>query len=103
MYNSTAATASSACTADHGKYAADLLGMYSAVTSYITLNFHGARVPIRTNLHLEEWSSICTPEEDATTLSYLTYKFPAGYEGPVPTPSQANQPSAINHRWDVVA
>ena len=50
-----------------------------------------------------QWATICTTEEDVITLSYLIYGFPAGYEGPVPTPSQANHPSAINHRQDVEA
>lgn len=64
--------------------------MYVVVTSYGCPNFHGARVTIPTNLHLKEWAHICHTEEDAVTLSYLTFGFPASYEGPIPTPSHVN-------------
>ena len=53
---------------------------------------------IPTNINLDEWASLCTMKEDGITLSYLTYGFPVGYEGPVTTPSFTNHTSAVNHR-----
>ena len=88
---------------DRGRYAASLLSLYAVVTSYSYPNFRGARVTIPTNLHLKEWANICHAEEGAITLSCLTLVFPVGYEGPIPTLSQENHSSAINHSRDVAA
>ena len=74
-----------------------------ALTSHASSNFCGARMAVHTNLDLGEWASICHTEEDAVTLSYLTFGFPVGYEGSVPTPSLANHSSARSHSHDFAA
>ena len=80
-----------------------MLGMFAGVTGYVEPNFRGTRLPVPTNLNLGEWAAICTTEEDALTLQYLTFGFPVGYEGPVPTPTFHNHPSAVHHSSDVAA
>ena len=79
-----------------------MLGI-SAVTGYAEPNFCGARLPIPTNLHLHEWSHLCTTEEDELTLAFLTYGFPVAYEVPVPTTTFNNHPSAVRHSCNVAA
>ena len=44
---------------------------------------------------------MCRSEENDLTLAYLTYQFPAGYEGPVPIPHFTNHSSALNLSRDV--
>ena len=62
--------------------------------------FRGAHFFVPTNFNLWEWAAICTTEDDALTLDYLTFGFPGGYEGPVPTPTFHNHPSAVHHSKD---
>ena len=85
------------------KFAAALLGLFSAVTCHSQPNFCRACLLVPTNLHLQEWSSICSTVEDDLTLVFLTFGFPTGYEGPVPTPTFSNHASAVKHHHDVAA
>ena len=62
-------------------------------------NFEGAKITLPSNLVF--WETIIHTDEDARTVKFLRYGFPAGYEGPVPTPSSGNHVSAINHCIDV--
>ena len=80
-----------------------LLQLYNVVISYGQLNFLGDRVLLPSNLTFEEWDVIVYTEEDASTVSFLRYGFPAGYEGPVLTPWSGNHPTATNHTRDVAA
>ena len=80
-----------------------MLGVVTGVTGYAKTDFRDARLPVHTNLNLDKWAAICTTGVDALTLEYLTVKFPAGYEGPVPTPTLHNHPSAVHHSSDVAA
>ena len=75
-----------------------MLALFTCVVSYRDHNFCGARIPIPANLHLPQWAELCyNDDDDFRTLSFLTYGFPAGYAGPIPTPSHINHPSAISH------
>ena len=78
--------------ANCSQYADHLLQVYLAVMAVGVPNFKGTRVPIPSSLHFEE---------DEATITYLQFGFPAGYEGPVPTPSQGNHPSANKHCGNV--
>ena len=80
-----------------------LLGVYAGISSHGSPNFCGSRIPVPTNLDLREWASICHTEEDAVTLSYLTFVFPVGYEVLVPNPSLANHSSDRSHSRDIAA
>ena len=93
----------SASADNHAQYAEHLLHVYEAVMAFGVPNSKGAITPHPSNLHFEEWQKIAHTREDDITISYLTFGFPARYEGPVPTPSHANHPSANKHCGDVAA
>ena len=76
-----------ACATDRCVFASIMLCMFACVTGYTEPYFRCARFPVPTNLNLGEWAAICATEEDALTLEYLTFGFPAGYEGPVSNPT----------------
>ena len=46
---------------------------------------------------------ICVTPDDHLTFQFLHFGFPVGYEGPVPTPTFHNHPSAVRHSTDVAA
>ena len=82
-------------------FAGVLLTVYVVVTSYHQANLLGARIPVPTNLNLQQLEKICVTPEDHLTLQYLQFGFPVGYDGPVPTPTCHNHPSAVHHSTDV--
>ena len=41
--------------------------------------------------------------EEARTVDCLKYRFPVGYEGPVPTPAASNHALAVHHPRDMAA
>ena len=98
-----AALTTCVCTADSRAFATAMLGVFAGITCYAELNFQRTHLPVRTNLNLSEWAAICTTEEDALTFDYLTFGFPAGYEGPVATSTFHNHLRAVHHSKDVAA
>ena len=88
---------------DGQAFATALLDVHAVVTSYDQPNFLGTRLPVPTNLNLQQWQQICVTPDDHLTLQFLQFGFPAGYEGPVPTPTFHNHPSAVHHNTDVAA
>ena len=60
------------------------------------LDYH---CPPTFNFH--EWEAITHPQADNEGLQYLRYGFPAGFEGPISTPSFSNHAAAINHHRNV--
>ena len=94
------ATATRQGAADRQAFAAAMLAIFTCIVSCDDHNFCGARIPI---LHLPQWAALCHHDDDYRTLSFLTYGFPAGYAGPVPTPSHINHPSALNHNRHVAS
>ena len=80
-----------------------MLGVHAEVTYYDKPNFWRARIPVPTNLNIGNWAALCVTEEDDLVLQYIQFGFPAGYEGPVPTSTFHNHPSAVHHSSDVAA
>ena len=72
-------------------------------TYYDEPNFRGTHIPVPTNLNLESWATLCVTEADHLILQYLCFGFPAGYEGPTPTPTFHNHPSDVHHSSDMTA
>ena len=60
-----AALTTCVCTVDSQAFATAMLGVFVVIICYAEPNFHGARLPIPTNLNLGEWAAICTTKEDA--------------------------------------
>ena len=63
-----------------------LLGVHVGVTCYAKSSCRGAHISVPSNLNLVNWAALCVTIEDTLVLQYLQFGFPAGYEGPVPTP-----------------
>ena len=82
-------------------YAIKMLQIYNEVVAHGRPNFEGAKFILPSNLIFPEWDTIAHIDEDARTVDYLRYGFPAGYDGPVPTPLLDNHALAINHCRDV--
>ena len=80
-----------------------MLGMHAAITCYTEPNFREARLSVPTHFNIREWTAICVTEEDNLTLHLLQFGVPAGFEGPAPTPTFYNHPSAVHHSSDVAA
>ena len=89
----------------HGSkvYNTSMLDIYRGVTASSYPNFMGARLPLPYNFIFHEWEAIVHSQVDHEVLHYLKYGFPVGFEGPFPTLSFGNHPSAINHPRDVKA
>ena len=88
---------------DDRKFAAALLGMHAWVTCHTEPNFQGVRIPVPTNLNIANWAALCVTKEDDLILQFLQFGFPAGYRGPIPTPTFHNHPSPVHHSSDVAA
>ena len=88
---------------DGAAFADVLLGVHVVVTSYGQPNLWGACIPVPTNLNLQQWEKLCVTPEDHFTFQYLQFGFPGGYEGPAPTHTFHNHPSAVHHSTDVAA
>ena len=80
-----------------------MLDINRSVTACGQPNFRGAHLPLPSNFDFHEWSAIAHTQADQEVLQYLKYGFPAGFEGPIPTPSFGNHSSAVNHPRDVKA
>ena len=80
-----------------------MLAVYAGVTCYNEPYLWGACLSVPSNLNIEEWAAICVTKEDAATLQFSQFVFPAGLEGPVPTPTFHNHPSAVHHSSDSAA
>ena len=80
---------------DGQAFAAALMGIHEVVSTSDRPNFLGARILVPSNFNLHSWENICVTPDDRLILQYLQFGFPAGYEGPVPTPSFHNHPSAV--------
>ena len=78
-------------------YTAHLQDIYYEVIANGAPNFIGARVPLPTNLHICQWNLIAVTPEDKVVVEFLQYVFPAGFCGPIPTPTLGYHPSATNH------
>ena len=55
------------------------------------------------NIDFKQWDSIAVNPEDKLVAQFLKFGFPAGYNGPIPTPTTGNHPSASHHSTDVAA
>ena len=53
------------------------------------------------NFAFKDWDKLVYTHDDALTVDFLWFGFPAGYEGPVPTTATANHPSATMHLKDL--
>ena len=74
-----------------------MLRIYSQVVACGAPNFISAMVPLPTNLDIGQWQFITVSPQDKVVVELLQYGFPAGYCGPIPTPTLRNHPSARNH------
>ena len=61
----------------------------------------GAKIPLPSNFSLHEWDAIAHSGADRETIQFLKYRFPMGFEDPIPTPSSGNFTSAMPHPRDV--
>ena len=76
---------------------AHLQDIYCRVTEKGAPNFRGARVPLTTNLHINQCNIIAATPEDKVVVEFLQYGFPAGYCSAIPTNTVGNHSSATNH------
>ena len=58
-------------------------------------NFSGATIQLPSNLHFKEWEAPIESPADTLMVGCLQCGFPAGYEGPLPTPYTSHHPSAL--------
>ena len=56
-----------------------------------------AQVPTPTNLNLKAWAKLAVTLQEHQVVACITFGSPAGFEGPVPTPSTNNDSSARGH------
>ena len=96
-------TSSSSPVQTTGLYADLMLQIFEVVTAFGCPNFKADRFPLTSNLNFMARGNIVCTEEDEPIITYLRYGFPVGHEGPVPTPSSGNHPSANKHCADVAA
>ena len=80
-----------------------MLDLYREVTACGQPNFRVACIPLPSNFDFHQWSLIAHTQTDVQVLQFIMYGFPAGFEGPIPTPSFDNHSSAVNHPQDVQA
>ena len=74
----------------------DMLHTYLCVVEQSLPNFLGARVPLPTNLHIQQWEAIVVTPADSQVIQMVTFGFLVGYTGPIPTPMLGKHPSANN-------
>ena len=75
--------------------------IYNKVTEVGLPNYHGAQLQLPSNMCVPEWEALPHMAEDTTLINFLKYGFPVVYEGPVPTPADHNNASALQHPRDV--
>ena len=68
-------------------YVARMLNVFQRVGAQGSPNFVGARINLPSKLMFSEWNVITHSDEDAQTVHFLRYGFPAGYKGPMQTHS----------------
>ena len=78
-----------------------MFGIYKQVVMAGAPNFIEARVLVPSNLILDKWRELAKTSDNHQVVDFLTYGFPAGFEGEVPKPSFYNHPSARDHPRDV--
>ena len=78
------------CTDSSPAYSNSMLDIYLVVTARGQPNFRDARMPLPSNCDFHEWSATAHTQADQEVLQYLKYGFPAGFQGPIPTPSFGN-------------
>ena len=84
-------------------YAKQMLDIYVKVVSHGKPNFLGPRIPLLSNIHFNEWLAILHSDLEKETLQFIQYRVPVGFEGPIPTPTMGNHPSATFHPQAVTA
>ena len=82
-------------------YTEHMCGIYQVVIKAGLPNFMGTWVPVLFNLNLPAWREIATTLEQQREVDFLTYGFPAGFDGEIPSPSFQNHASACDHQKDV--
>ena len=78
-----------------------MLDIYGKVASLGKPNFWGSHIHLA--LYFNEWHAIIHSEPEKETLQFPQYGFPVGFEGPIPTPTMGNHPSATCYPQDVTA
>ena len=78
-----------------------MFDIYSRVAGLGLPNFIGVRIPVPSNLNLKAWSQLAVIQQQCQVMEFLTFGFPAGFEGPLPTPSTVNHASARAHPQDI--
>ena len=76
------------------EYANLMLASYDKVAAAGLPNFLGAQIPVPINLNLKAWCEIAVISDELQVVAFLTFGCPAGYEGPIPSPSTDNHTSA---------
>ena len=64
-----------------------MLSIYQQVVAREAPNYMAASIQLPSNLAFEERECIVNTPEDSRVVDFLRYRFPAGYMGPVSTPS----------------
>ena len=78
-------------------YIQHIMNIYLKVISYGQPYFLGARVPLPTNLNLQQWDRIAITHGDKQVVQCMRFGFPVGYTSLVPTHTQGNHPLVNNH------
>ena len=84
------------------EYANFMFTLYDKVVAAAGLpNFMGAHILFPTNLNFKAWHEIAVTSDELRVVAFLTFGIPAGYEGPIPSPSIDNHASANAHPRDI--
>ena len=70
----------------------DIGAIYEKVKETGVPNAMGAKIPIKTGLNVDAWKKYLVEDDDLELLSFITYGFPASYQGPA-----SNQVDIKNH------
>ena len=82
------------------QFASYMFDIYSRVVELGLPNFIGDRIPVPSNLNIKAWSQLAVTPQQCQVMEFLTFGYPVGFEGPLPTPT-GNHDSARDHTQDI--
>ena len=78
-----------------------MFAIYNRVAALGLPNFIGASTPVPSNLKIKAWDQLSVTPQQCQIVEFLTFRFPACFEEPLPTPSTVNHASARAHPQDI--
>ena len=83
------------------QYTTFMVDIYRKVAAVGLPNFIRAQIPVLTNFNLKAWADMAVTTEELQVGAFLSFEFPAGFEGPVPSTSSDNHSLARVHPLDI--